>query len=217
MAEDIESLYHAVLICCTNKRVGKGDEAIASRFLNFAITRADVDLYEYLGINERLDDLDKQRNADFVKMLQVKQCLLAITMALIDAGALPEPSMDVYDTLLSRILAFLTQQGMDTSAVRGAQMTKRLARVYVILNAIINLYDRPGAKYAKRDFELWQLADLLPYLYCTKQVALFAITQTGEIYIHPLQAIVVKAAFGVSGFPYVKGTSKKSPRGRFFN
>lgn len=176
-----------------------------------------MDLYEYLGINERLDDLDKQRNQDFVKMLQVKQCLLAITMALIDAGALPEPSMDVYDTLLSRMLAFMHQQGMNTSAVRGAQMTKRLARVYIILNAIINLYDRPGAKYAKRDFELWQLADLIPYLYCTKQIALFAITQTGEIYVHPLQAIVVKSAFSVSRFPYVKGTSKNCRSDNFFD
>lgn len=205
VAEDIESLYHAVLICCTNKRVGKGDEAIASRFLNFAITRAEVDLFEYLGINERLDDLDKQRNDDFVKMLQVKQCLVAITMALIDAGALPEPSMDVYDTLLSRMLSYLNQQGLDTSAVRGAQMTKRLARVYVILNAIVMLYDRPGAKYAKKDFELWQLADLLPYLWCSKQITIFAITQTGEIYVHPLQSIVIKATFKMAGIPYEKG------------
>jgi hypothetical protein len=38
-AEDIEALYHATMLCCTNKRVNGGDEAIASRFLNFIMTR----------------------------------------------------------------------------------------------------------------------------------------------------------------------------------
>ena len=56
--ETIESLFHATMWCCTNKKVGGGDEAIASRFFNFIMTRSETDLYEMLGVKDRLDDED---------------------------------------------------------------------------------------------------------------------------------------------------------------
>jgi hypothetical protein len=58
-AETIESLFHATMWCCTNKKVGGGDEAIASRFFNFIMTRSETDLFEMLGLKDRLDDQDK--------------------------------------------------------------------------------------------------------------------------------------------------------------
>lgn len=208
VGENIETLFHASMICCTNKRVGsggKGDEAIASRFLNFAITRAEVDLYKYLGVKNRLDDEDKMANGDFVHMLRIKQCLLAYSQALIDAGVIPEPSMDVYDTINSRMMSYMRDQGIDTTTIRGAQMTKRLARIYVILNAIIQTYDVPGAIHYDHEFALAQLADLTPHMYATKQITLFAITQTSEIYIHPLQVIVLKGMYSLCGFKFERG------------
>jgi hypothetical protein len=48
-AEDIEALYHVTMLCCTNKKVAGGDEAIASRFLNFVMTRC-VEVLMYLRI-----------------------------------------------------------------------------------------------------------------------------------------------------------------------
>ncbi len=71
VAEDIESLFHATMICCTNKRVNLGDEALASRFLNFVISRADCDLFEMLGIANSLDDQDKQASDDWKHMWMV--------------------------------------------------------------------------------------------------------------------------------------------------
>jgi len=57
-AENIESLFHATMWCCTNKKVGGGDEAIASRFFNFVMVRSEVDLFEFIGINNRMDQED---------------------------------------------------------------------------------------------------------------------------------------------------------------
>lgn len=202
VAEDIESVYHATMICCTNKKVNLGDEAIASRFLNFVISRADCDLFDMLGIKNSLDDQDRQITDDASKMWMVKQSLVAIACALIDGEVLPEPSMDVFDVLNARMLAYLQHQGVNTKEIRGAQMTKRLARVYVILNGLIMLYDRPGAKYENKEFEISQLMDLIPFLYCTKQIALLAITQTSEIYVHPVRMITIKGAFKYCKYPW---------------
>ncbi len=126
---------------------------------------------------------------------------------MIDCGPLPEPSMDVYDALHARMLSYLKYHGINTKEIRGAQITKRLARIYVILNAIILLYDVPGAKYYGKEYELAQLVDLIPHLYCTKQVALLAMTQTSEIYVHPVRTITIKAAYKMAEFPWREGVA----------
>lgn len=204
VAEEIESLFHATMLCCTNKKVGGGDEAIASRFLNFVMTRADCNLYEFMGIKDRLDTDDSQYNDDLKHSWRVKQGLLAIAQCLIDSEVIPEPSMEAYDFIHMRCMAYLQEHGINTQEIRPAQMCRRLARIYVILNALIILYDMPGAKFAGADFDISQLRELTPYLYCTKQIAMFTMTQTGEIYIHPVRTTVLSGVFQVCQFPYKK-------------
>jgi len=205
--EDIQSLFHAVMICCTNKTVGRSDEALSSRFLNFVMTRVDCNLYDYMGIKDRIDEDDKTHNDQLVHAWRIKQCLLAISQALIESLVLPEPSMDAFDIIQARVLDYLDSHGVDTKQVRATQMIKRVARIYVILYALICIYDIPGAIHAGKTFELTQLMDAIPYLYCTKQIAIFAITQTGEIYIHPTRSIVLRGAIQCSGFPYQQGVT----------
>ena len=204
-AEDIESLYHVTMLCCTNKKVTGGDEAIASRFLNFVMTRSDCDLFEYMGIKDRIDEDDVEYNNDLVKSWRVKQALIALSMVLIDAGVLPEPSMHAFDKIQSCVLAYLKFMGVNTQEIRGTQMVKRLARVYVILNMILMLYDVPGAPYATIDFDMEQLVSGIPYLFCDKQIAFFAITQTCEIYLHPIRGVVLRAACKQARFPFSEG------------
>jgi hypothetical protein len=194
LPEDIETLYHATMVACTNKKVDTGDEAIASRFLNFVISRADCDLHEFLGMKEELDEQDEEVKKDAVHMWRVKQCLIAFASVLIDAVVLPEPSMDVYDALNSRMLKYLSKQGINTDAIRSTSITRRLARIYVIINAILLVFDAPGAIHFGKEFMLEMMVDLIPHLYCTKQIALFAITQTGEIFVDPVRRIVLEAA-----------------------
>jgi hypothetical protein len=85
------------------------------------------------------------------------------------------------------------------------QKVKRLARIYVILNMLLQLYDVPGAPYATKDFDLPQLLDGIPFLFCDFQISVFAITQTSEIYIHPVRAIVLRAAYSQARFAHVEG------------
>ncbi len=129
-AETIESLFHATLWCATNKMVGGGDEAIASRFFNFVMTRSETNLYEMNGIKvtpflldgvaisapsrpltttlkDILDDEDEMIKKDAIHAWRVKQALLALCLVLIDSGVLPRPSMDVFDKLQARILSYL--------------------------------------------------------------------------------------------------------------
>lgn len=47
--------------------------------------------------------------------------------------------------------------------------------------------------------------DLIPYLYCTKQITIFTMTQVGEIYYRPLQLMVLSTMFKMADFKYVKG------------
>lgn len=138
VSENIETLFHAVLICCTNKRIDSSEEAIASRFLSFVITRPEVDIFEFLDIKSKTNDLDAQKKRDFIHMLRVKQCLIAMTQILIDVAALPEPSMDAYNMITTRMTAYFKQNGLEPeSLVRSSQIIARLARIYTILNAII--------------------------------------------------------------------------------
>lgn len=204
--EQIETLFHAVLICCTNKRIDCTEEAIASRFLSFVITRAEVDIYEFLDIKSKTDDLDTQKKKDFVHMLRVKQCLIAMAQILIDVGALPEPSMDAYNILSTRMTAYFKQHGLEPdSFTRATQIIGRLARVYTILNAVIQVFDAPGALHYGALFKLEMLMDLAPYLYSTKQITIFTMTQVGEVYFRPLQMLVLATLLKTADFTYQRG------------
>lgn len=206
VSENIETLFHAVLICCTNKRIDSSEEAIASRFLSFVITRPEVDIFEFLDIKSKTNDLDAQKKRDFIHMLRVKQCLIAMTQILIDVAALPEPSMDAYNMITTRMTAYFKQNGLEPeSLVRASQIIARLARIYVILNAIIQVFDVPGALHGGAIFRMDMLMDLIPYLYCTKQITIFVMTQVGEIYYRPLQLMVLSTMFKMADFKYVKG------------
>ncbi len=169
------------------------------------MTRSDVDLYEFLGVKDRIEPDDSAQGRAIVHAWRVKQCLLALAQVLIDSLVLPEPSMDVYDRLQGQIFAYLKRQGIDTSAIRNIGMTRRLARIYTILYALICVFDIPGAVHFDKEFELSHLLALIPYLYCTKQIALFALTQTEEICVNPMRAVVIKGAYAYAKFPYAPG------------
>jgi hypothetical protein len=223
-AETIESLFHATMWICTNKMVSHGDEAIASRFFNFIMTRSECDLFEFASLKEHLNDDDRNRKADSIHAWRVKQALLAISLVLIDSQILPRPSMDVFDHIHTRVLAYFKEQGVNTNAIRKAtlpqfslefsifnpmdekvDMVNRVAVIYTVLNGLICLYDNPGAKYFGKEFELSQLMDLVPYLYCTKQIAIFTMTQTEEVFLNPLRSAVLRAVMVMAKLPYVRG------------
>ena len=113
--------------------------------------------------------------------------------------------MDVFDRLQARVLAYLKLQGVNTSEIRGTQMVKRLAGIYTMLYALICIYDVPGAIHAGKEFELSQLLDMIPYMYCTKQIAIFTMTQTDEVFLHPMRSVVLRGALTYAKFPYVPG------------
>jgi hypothetical protein len=204
-AETIESAFHATIWVCTNKMVSHGDEAIASRFFNFIMTRSDCDLFEMAALGEHLNDDDRNRRADAIHAWRIKQALISITLVLIDSQIIPPPSMDVFDHMHTRVLAYFKEQGVNTSAIRKVDMVRRVGVIYVVLNGLICLYDNPGAKYAGKEFELCQLMDLIPYLYCSKQIAIFTMTQTEEVFLNPLRSAVLKGVMAFAKFPYVRG------------
>lgn len=204
-AETIESLYHATMWVCTNAAVTHGDGAISSRFFNFVMTPTECDLFEFASLNEHLNDDDRNRKADSIHAWRVKQALIAITLVLIDSEILPRPSMDVFDHLHTRVLAYFKEQGVNTNAIRKVDMVSRVANIYTILYGLICLYDNPGAPHAGKEFELTQLLDLVPYLYCTKQIAIFTMTQTEEVFLNPLRSAVLRAVMVFANVPYARG------------
>lgn len=197
VSENVHSLFHAAMIGNTNAPENRSEEALGSRFLNFVMTRPDCNLWDYLGIKERITDQDRKSNEERIHQWRTMQGLIAIMQALIESGVIPEPSMDVFDAIQSRILQYMDTFGIDTRQIRSTQMIRRLARIYVITYALLMIYDVPGAIHAGKPFDLEQLLDTIPFLYCTKQIAIFAITQSGEIYLHPMRSIVLKGALKV--------------------
>jgi len=139
---------------------------------------------------------------------RIKQALLALSQVLVDAGTLPPCSMDCFDMIQARVSAYLKMQGIDVTAIRHTQMVKRLATIYTLLNALIHIYDVPGALHADAPvFELRQLLDMIPYMFCTKQIAIFTLTQAEEIFLSPMRAVVLRAAMAYVDFPTLEGTS----------
>lgn len=197
VSENVHSLFHASMIGNTNVPQNRSEEALGSRFLNFVMTRADCNLWDFLGVKERITDQDRKMNEERVHQWRTMQGLIAIMQTLIETGVLPEPSMDVYDAMQSKILQYMDTFGIDTRQIRSTQMIRRLARIYVITYALLMIYDVPGAIHAGKPFDLEQLLDTIPFLYCTKQIAIFAITQSGEIYLHPMRSIVLRGALKV--------------------
>ena len=103
------------------------------------------------------------------------------------------------------MLAYFKEQGVNTNAIRKVDMVRRVATMYVVLNGLICLYDNPGAKHAGKEFEMSQLMDLIPYLYCTKQIAIFTMTQTEEVFLNPLRSAVLRGVMALAKLPYVRG------------
>ena len=111
----------------------------------------------------------------------------------------------MFDHIHTRVLAYFDEQGINTNAIRKVDMVRRLANIYTVLYGLICLYDNPGAIHADKEFELTQLLDLIPYLYCTKQIAIFTMTQTEEVFLNPLRSVVLRGVMAAVKMPYVRG------------
>ena len=158
IAEWIETDHVATMAAATNKQVKtSGDEALASRFGKFTICRPTCDVFEYMGIKNKLSSEDKAVKKDQVKHLRIIQMLSAKTQKLIQGAVIGQPSMDVFNVMFARMLAFLKEQGVDVSEQRQIQLMERFAYQLTIRKGIYDLYMRPGAPLFGKIFDLKDL------------------------------------------------------------
>jgi hypothetical protein len=158
IAEWIETDHVATMAAATNKQVkASGDEALASRFGKFTICRPTCDVFEYMGIKNKLSSEDKVVKKNQVKHLRIMQMLSAKTQKLIQGAVIGQPSMDVFNVMFARMLAFLKEQGVDVSEQRQIQLMERFAYQLTIRKGIYDLYMRPGAPLFGKIFDLKDL------------------------------------------------------------
>lgn len=194
VAEHLETIFHATMFCNTNKKINAGEEALASRFLQFTIARPKESLARLRGAKDRYSPADTQATRDQVQHWCVMQALVAIVSKLQDMLLVSKVSMDVFDMITIRMSDYLRYKGIDTEQIRHFIMMERLARVFTIVDALNNIYNVAGARFYGERFSVEQLLHIDPYLYCTKQATLWVWTATSEMIIDPMRQVTIRAA-----------------------
>lgn len=197
--DHIVTLFHAVFIFCTNKKIADTEEALSSRYMRRTVPRAQEPLIESQNLGRADGTGDRQAKEDQRRFWRYLQCMVAFVSKCQDAHVLPPVSMDLYDIISERMSLYLIQQGIDMEAIRNIQLMKRMARIFTIVNAINCVYNVAGAPHFGKPFEPMQLLDLIPYLYCTKQITLFVWTACRDIVVQPLHRSVIEMALSIAG------------------
>lgn len=162
-----------VKIICSNQGLFKVSRPLRSRFVNEEIIikkRPDKTLP---GLKEAENNPGSRETKikHFYKYMQRTFLLHWMVELFIYEGLLVKPSLRV----INHVLGIMTDNGNFIIDPRLAHFIKYTVRSYVITNAILLVFDVPGAEYYKKKFELKQLFDLEPYLCDNLDIVIFVL------------------------------------------
>ena len=227
----VRSWQEGCNLIASNISVKDVDPAIVSRFLHeiYADTAGDEEFLERLARAADEAQAAQQRGADryrkgvpsiielqtgqvsahekkkmaaYVKNRQIEQTLVALYYKNVKSGVLPEPTMTVCDLLVGKLIVVLRQMGVKMGNYRKYERVLNQAHAMTVTHALqCAFHNQYGGDWRNREFSTPDLAFILPYLYCTKQIALLAFTSLLDDFINPMQGAVLRGLYDMARFP----------------
>lgn len=228
----IRSWQEGVTLIASNISIKDVDPAIVSRFLHqiYADVAGDEAFLERRDAEEREAELatatsggHRQRKppsiielrtgqissyeervmADYVKTRRITQHLVAQYCKTIQSGPMPDVNMTVCDLLIGKLLVIMRGMGIKMGGYRKYKRVYNTAQVATIEHAISCAFrNQYGGDYRNREYRIPDLHFLKPYLFCTKQIALYAFTSLLDDFINPMQGAVIRGLYNMARFPF---------------
>tara|TARA_B100000787_G_scaffold169277_1_gene160019 strand:- start:137 stop:3121 length:2985 start_codon:yes stop_codon:yes gene_type:complete len=135
-----------------------------------------------------------------------EQFLVCVVEKMIWVNVLPDVNMDVGRSVWRDLEAWLAPKGIDLTLTRNMARVEYLARTMTILNALELTFHNPSSDVYNQPFHMNQFLKLVPYLFCTEEIAVTAITLMSEQYVMKGESIILKdLAEKVCKYPPVEG------------
>jgi len=115
---------------------------------------------------------------------------------LIFSGIIKDVSVDAADVVLQQFQQRLKKcKPVVRIPSRTIERYKILCRIYCIVDAINKLFEFPGSKYYYKPFDIEQLLDIEPLLWCSEEHAVCALNHVSVEFVNPTINKVVKAVW----------------------
>ena len=169
-----------VYVGATNDNPADAEEAEKTRFHwgEFEkLFRKAKSIYDYQrkAIDKESNPAMKKRREHFLYYCHDQQCKVFYIWKFIFCGIIRDVDLDAADILLSMSSKELKRQQRVRIPPRTVERFRILCRILTITNALDMVFNLKGGKHQGKDFEMCQLLDVEPLLYCTEEIAVCAL------------------------------------------
>ena len=168
-----------VYMGATNDNPAEAEEAVKTRFHwgEFEkIFRQDRCISDY---QKKAFDMESKpellnRREEFLFYTRDQQMKVFYVWKFIFCKIIKDVSLDASATVLSQISGYLKREHQIRIPPRTVERYRILCRILTITNALDLVFNFKGGKHNGKPFELVQLLDIEPLLYCTEELAVCA-------------------------------------------
>jgi len=183
----VESKLTGTLIANTNREIG--NPAMLSRFFQILYGWPTDGMPLIFYVCSKTENADTEQMRIFLHEMHQMQYLNTAVNKMIRAKVLPEVNLNVAYILYGQVLMQMYDLGITTANdPRRLKRMLRVCRILTIYHAINSLMNFFGAPlFDATEFHIKQLQLIAPYLYCTTEIAIFALTLFSEDYVPPME------------------------------
>lgn len=168
-----------VIFMATNERVDVIPEALSSRTMKIQVNNLKRDLFSVQSKSNYFNNMNG-KDSQAVKMRwRLRQCMVNMVEKMIYVGILQEPNMCVADVVFTKVINTLKTKGIMTEnadSVRNLNFIQMFTRSLTILHAVDKFARDPNSEGYNKPIRFQYLKAIQPYLICTEEIALFALT-----------------------------------------
>jgi hypothetical protein len=182
---------------CTNECPKQVPEALMQRFSLWMVSDKEIPGGRKLDHFLDPQQLTSGNNRDAYmkavnKCFQDEQFLVCAIEKMIWIQIIPDVNMDLARSVWRDMEAWLAPKGIDLTLTRNMNRVQIIARAMTILNAIELVFHTPGKHAYNKPFSWDHFLMLIPYMVCTEEIAIAAITLMEEQYVMSGEKIVLR-------------------------
>jgi hypothetical protein len=192
-----------VCMGATNDNPADCSEAMKTRFF-WGMFHKYTDLKRSIQVcmrgDRELEECDAARNEREKMILYNKeeQLRMWIAFKFMFMGILQKPTLKAADVVYDQITTILKKRHRVNIPPRTKERYEILCTIFTMVNAIETVFNIYGGMHAGTEdepnvFHPIQMLDIEPYLFCTEEIAIFALTQISEEIVNPNEFKVLKA------------------------
>ena len=183
-----ESECISVFLGCTNDDPSQVTESLASRFMWMGTEeneREGRSIRDLMPARNNFDQVDNEKFDEMLLRGHQDQMIHCVVEKLIYCGIMKDVDMSVANIVHQQFDKYVVSRQTSRVHPRCSKRLRIMARLLTITNAIECVFRVSTGQHYKKRFEIKMALDLEPYLWCTEEIALFAIGLMEDQYIDP--------------------------------